>query len=230
MLEAVKKHTTCEIYFPERYIIWKVSPAFKNLMLEEECGQYCAHHGFRKIFHCALHNAYKLKRWLLDQNNSDSNDTLNVPLLVVLPWVISWATTTTTTSTKAWKSAVAKITLSSVNDNSILIHNIETKTDNIIETINLSSVERSIKKEEKEERFVKLKSSNENATAREVKIEVIQILPGSTRSSLCQKNEFSRDSTCITFYRCHACRSLFRRQSSKDIDEINNYRRKYRRS
>lgn len=53
------------------YNLEGISPTFKNLTVEEESG----HHGFRKfgIFHCALRNAYKLKSWIVAQNNFDSD-------------------------------------------------------------------------------------------------------------------------------------------------------------
>ncbi|XP_070171503.1 uncharacterized protein [Polyergus mexicanus] len=58
------------------YNLEGISPAFKNLSEEEARGRYCGYHGFRKfgVFHCALRNAYKLKYWLIEQNNI-ANDT-----------------------------------------------------------------------------------------------------------------------------------------------------------
>ncbi|KYN17798.1 hypothetical protein ALC57_09902, partial [Trachymyrmex cornetzi] len=52
-----------------------ISPAFKNLSDFGGCGQRCTHHGFRTNVgsHCALRNAYKLKRWLAIRNSSDSS-------------------------------------------------------------------------------------------------------------------------------------------------------------
>lgn len=55
------------------YNLEGISPSFNELTEEEH--RYCAFHGFRKFgnFHCALHNAYRLQRWL-----SRSRDTYDV--------------------------------------------------------------------------------------------------------------------------------------------------------
>ncbi|KYQ49346.1 hypothetical protein ALC60_11585 [Trachymyrmex zeteki] len=57
------------------YNLEGISPAFKNLADFEGSGQRCTHHGFRINVesHCALRNAYKLKRWLTIRNNSNSS-------------------------------------------------------------------------------------------------------------------------------------------------------------
>ncbi|KYN27633.1 hypothetical protein ALC57_02974 [Trachymyrmex cornetzi] len=57
------------------YNLEGISPAFKNLPDFGGCGQRCTHHGFRTNVgsHCALRNAYKLKRWLAIRNSSDSS-------------------------------------------------------------------------------------------------------------------------------------------------------------
>lgn len=226
-----KAHYMRNLLSREIYNLEGISPAFKNLTSEEECGQYCAHHGFRKIFHCALHNAYKLKRWLLEQNNSGSNDTLSVsqPATCSSPENYQLSSDDDDDDDSSYESVKTSCGenyfVSSVNDNPVLIHNIKTRADNIIETNDLSSVEQAIKKEEEEERFAELESSSENVTEGEVKTEVIQIIPGSRCSSLCQKNELLRNSTSIAPYRCQTCGCLSRRQSPEGVDEVDGYRR-----
>lgn len=227
-----KAHYLRNLLSREIYNLEGISPAFKNLTSEGECGQYCAHHGFRKIFHCALHNAYKLKRWLLEQNNNVSNDTLSVghPTTCSSPenYQLSGDDDDDDSSYESVKTSCGEnYFVSSVNDDPVLIHNIKTRADNILVTKDLSSVEQTIKKqeeEEEEEGFTEFKSSSENASAGEVKAEVIQIIPGSLRSSLCQKNELLRNSTSIAPYRCQACGCLSRRQSSEGVDEVDSYR------
>jgi hypothetical protein len=218
----------------EIYNLEDISPAFKNLTAEGECGQYCTHHGFRKIFHCALHNACKLKRWLLEQNNSVSSDSLSVTQTTSCSSLENFQLSSDDddnddSGRESEKTSYGKnYFVSCENDNPVQIHNIKTRADNITETEDLSSVEQSIKKEEEEEeeeRFTERKSPCRNITAGEVKTEVIQIISGSARSSSRQKNELSRNSTGIASYRCQACRCLFRRQSSEGVDEVDGYRR-----
>ncbi|KYN13605.1 hypothetical protein ALC57_14203 [Trachymyrmex cornetzi] len=57
------------------YNLEGISPAFKNLPDFGGCGQRSTHHGFRTNVgsHCALRNAYKLKRWLAIRNSSNSS-------------------------------------------------------------------------------------------------------------------------------------------------------------
>ena len=52
-----------------------IFPTVKNLLDFEGCIQRCTHHGFRTNVesHCALRNAYKLKRWLTIRNSSNSS-------------------------------------------------------------------------------------------------------------------------------------------------------------
>ena len=57
------------------YNLEGISPSFKNLLHFEDRGQRCTHHRFRTSVesHCALRNAYKLKRWLTIRNSSNSS-------------------------------------------------------------------------------------------------------------------------------------------------------------
>jgi len=176
-------------------------------MLEEECGQYCAHHGFRKIFHCALYNAYKLKRWLIE-NNSGNNDTPSVsqPTSCSSPENYQLSDDDYDGDDEEYKSSKTgcseNYSVSSINDDSDLSRSIKFRADNILETKDLSSVKQTIKKEE-----------------------IIQIIPGSSHSSLRKKNELLRNSSSIAPYRCKTCGCLSRRQSPEGVDEVDGYRR-----
>ena len=73
--EQEKARYLSNLLFRNVYNLEGISPAFKNLPDFEEHGQRCTHHGFRTNVesHCALRNAYKLKRWLTIRNSSNSN-------------------------------------------------------------------------------------------------------------------------------------------------------------
>jgi len=64
------------------YNLEGISPPFKNLPEDEKAGrQRCIHHGFRYSptikYHCALRNAFKLKRWLLEQDIDSGYEELS---------------------------------------------------------------------------------------------------------------------------------------------------------
>ena len=63
------------------YNLEGISPAFKNLPDAEESGHRCTYHGFRAKanFQCALRNAYKIKRWLIEQNSRSSSRSSSLP-------------------------------------------------------------------------------------------------------------------------------------------------------
>lgn len=222
------------------YNLEGISPAFKNLLPEEERGRYCSHHGFRKfgIFHCALRNAYKLKRWLVAQNNCDSSDTNSV-------------NQTTCSSLENWELAEddenKDYAFNDINENIILNQNIKTQSNNEIEKNNWSKDEQTIGKEE--DNLAKLDSStladknkretptifsqtdienpviqntgtDENTPAKEVKTEIIQIIPPVRSSSGTKENELMRNSTSIASSRCQTCGGLSCRQSPEGVDTI----------
>ena len=70
-----KAHYLRRLLSKNVYNLEGISPTFKNLPEDEECGQRCSHHGFRfrpnAKFLCALRNACKLKHWIVAQNSSD---------------------------------------------------------------------------------------------------------------------------------------------------------------
>ncbi|XP_072756960.1 uncharacterized protein [Anoplolepis gracilipes] len=219
-----------------------ISPPFKNLSSKEEDGRYCSHHGFWNfgIFRCALHNAYKLKYWLVTQNNRDIDVTF---------------------STQVSCSTEKDCEIYSENTDDEIAEEIENKdyvfcdmnenikSSNEIEKQNLQKIEHLIEKEE-EEGFVKLTKSktllDENkfkitnittqtdienlkadidkiALSKEVKTDVIQIIPH-VRSPLLEKNELSRNFASTPSSRCQTCGSVFCRQSSEGVDEVDDHR------
>lgn len=83
----VKRLITCVIYSPETYIIWKkFRRHLKKLSDASESGHRCTYHGFRTDmkFVCALQNAYKLKRWLVARNSSETNSDTSYSAIVSL--------------------------------------------------------------------------------------------------------------------------------------------------
>jgi len=123
------------LFFRNIYNLENISPVFKNLTVEEECGGYCGHHEFRKfgIFHCALRSAYKLKNWLVAQNNFNNCDGDSI----------------TQTTCNSPENLI-------VNDDDDENENIKAQSNNKIEKKNLQKIEQL---EKEEEGFAKLISS-----------------------------------------------------------------------
>ncbi|XP_072757019.1 uncharacterized protein [Anoplolepis gracilipes] len=144
-----------------------ISPPFKNLSSKEEDGRYCCYHEFWNfgIFRCALHNAYKLKYWIVTQNNRDIDVTFSTQ---------------------------------------------RNKTEHLIE-----------KKEE--EGFVKLTKSKTLLDENKFKITNIttQTDIENPKADI-DKIAFNQKSTPSS--RCQTCGSVFCRQSSEGVDEVDGHR------
>jgi len=182
------------------YNLEGISPTFKNLTVEEECG----HHGFRKfgIFHCALRNAYKLKSWIVVQNNFN-NDGGNI------------------TQTTCSSPEILIVSYDDDDDDDDENENIKAQSNNKIEKKNLQKIERTaINRSTQTDIENPLAVQAENKPPKEI----IQIIP-LVRSSSLQTNGLSRISATIVSARCQTCASLSFRQIADDVDEVDDYRR-----
>lgn len=180
------------------YNLEDISPAFKNLTVEEECG----HHGFRKkfgIFHCALRNAHKLKSWIVAQNNFDSDGDNIIQTTCSSP----------------------EILIVSDDDDDDEDENINAQSNNKIEKKNLHKIERTtINRSTQTDIENLLATQDENKPSKEI----IQIIP-LVRSSSLQTNGLSRNSASIASARCQTCGSLSCRQITDGVDEVDGHRR-----
>lgn len=180
------------------YNLEGISPAFKNLTVEEECG----HHGLQKfgIFHCALRNAYKLKSWIVAQNNFNSDgDSI---------------TQTTCSSPEI-------LIVSDDDDDDDENENINAQSNNKIEKKNLQKIERTVINRSTQTDIEKpLAVQAENKPPKEI----IQVIP-LVRSSSLQTNGLSRNSASIASARCQTCGSLSCRQIADGVDEVDGHRR-----
>jgi len=207
------------------YNLEGISPAFKNLPDFEDRGQRCTHHGFRASAesHCALRNAYKLKRWLtVRRSNNSSYDNLSSG---------NWS-----------ESVVESEETDSENSSSIQFKNQKHDIARNIEATKKTnhSADKQVTDEEKKDlsKFDSLTdrdkantnvsqassilgSSTLHTPAKEVHFEFTQTFPLS-RSPM-TRNEFAGSFKRITSSPCTTCRGLSCRSTAEGVDEVDRH-------
>ena len=218
------------------YNLENISPAFKFLSDDEVQGRYCDEHSFRKSsgFHCAYHNAYKLKQWILERYTSENKDSINV----ILPNRCS--------SDENWETAKDDNESDCRSGN--FDENVNENTDvrkAATEKENKTKLASTVPEEEEEE-LSKLESranssgknntvatatkatqtDHDNSTANFAANVDTLTLPAYTRvRSSTEKDELSRNFERIAATPCRTCGSLSCRSSTEGVDEVDGYRR-----